>query len=395
VFFTYDNQLNSRILASILFDVAIVVVFVGWSQGWYLGLSIVLLCLYITQFFLHKLTIQLQIFLCIIWAVTLKELVPLTVLVGAFVLSFLIGYKNTFKAHWDITAFWFRNRRFLGAHQIQDSPRYGTKGNNSQSLNAILRSGLTIPAMCPFVVVPLLASPYLFWQTTILATVLFAFLVTFLPQMKAWGHGRSYMYYQPSMVILFLLMSGGVASLDTLQVIGFFGCLPVVFYSSMQYKKWLVENSKAKDIAFAEILEFIKKSELSRIMCVPAAISDEVAYRTGKSVLWGGHGYGFGLMEPYFPVLKVAPRDAVGDWNVGAVVVDSDYWPDHANDFPACVFKATKRIGGYVIYVVNNWQDGSTYPKWAEARYPGIVPDYERSERDACRLVVFNRDINA
>ncbi len=379
VLFSYDNQLNSRILASILFDVAIVVVFVGWSQGWHLGLSVALLFLYVTQFFLHKLTIQLQIFLCIVWAAILGELVPLSLLIATFFLSFLLGYKNTFKAHWDITAFWSRNRRFLSAHQIQDSPLYGKESRDMLALNTILRNGLTIPAMCPFVIIPLLGSPYSFWQTTILAALLFAFLVTFVPQMKAWGHGRSYMYYQPAMVILALLTSGGASSLNTLQGVAFVCCLPIVFYSLVQYKKWLDKKAEIKDTAFEETVDFIRESELNRIMCIPAMISDEVAHRSGKSVLWGGHGYGFKLIEPYFPVLRISPQEAVGNWNAGAVIIDKSYWPDHMDEFPSSVFRAVMQKGSFIVYAVNNWRDGWTYPQSAKDCYPGLVPDKQRS----------------
>ena len=61
--FINDNQLNSRILGSINFDILIMLVYLGHLSGWGPTLYILLLFFTITIFFLHKMTLQLWIFL--------------------------------------------------------------------------------------------------------------------------------------------------------------------------------------------------------------------------------------------------------------------------------------------------------------------------------------------
>jgi hypothetical protein len=39
------------------------------------------------------------------------------------------------------------------------------------------------------------------------------------------------------------------------------------------------------------------------VLCFPQSLYDELAYRTGQPVLFGGHGFGFRRLEPVYPRL--------------------------------------------------------------------------------------------
>ena len=52
---------------------------------------------------------------------------------------------------------------------------------------------------------------------------------------------------------------------------------------------------------------------------------DRVAYETGQSVLYGGHGFGFELLEPVFPRLLIPIRDIVERYRIVYLVTIQGY----------------------------------------------------------------------
>lgn len=374
-YFINDNQLNSRILGSIIFDIVVMLVYLGNMSGWGMMLCTLLLFFTMILLFLHKMTVQLLIFLALTWALWINEYVPFIILIIALLISIILGYKNYFKAHIDITKFWFRNRNLIGAHQINDSPTFSKNISSIYSVKEIAKKILTIVAMCPFFIVLLLSDSYSFWTISIISVLAFAYITTFVPFMKTWGHGRSYMYYLPSLIIMHVLTTDEIQHISTLQVSMFILCFPIIVYSYFEYKNWLTHKIRSKSIVFDEVISFVQASNINRIMCIPIDRSDEIAWKTGRNVLWGGHGYGFKLLMPYFPILKVKPEIAVKDWNIGAVIVDKNYWEDCDRYFPSSLFKIEFEKENYIIYSVTNWQDNYIYPQWAKNAYPGIEPD--------------------
>ena len=51
-------------------------------------------------------------------------------------------------------------------------------------------------------------------------------------------------------------------------------------------------------------------------MCLPQHWHDQVAYRTGHPVAYGGHGYGFALLQEVFPRLLVRINEFAARHNV-------------------------------------------------------------------------------
>ena len=41
--------------------------------------------------------------------------------------------------------------------------------------------------------------------------------------------------------------------------------------------------------------------------------------------MWGGHGYGFKMLEPYFPVMRTSLSEALDRYDVRYLVVDREY----------------------------------------------------------------------
>ncbi|MDJ0741236.1 MAG: hypothetical protein QNJ91_16085, partial [Gammaproteobacteria bacterium] len=323
-----------------------------------------MLPLFILVLFLHKMTLQILFVLCLAWAAMYGWLEPLLILLVAIGIGLAIGYRKYLDAHVDITSFWVRNRALLGAHQVKDSSVFGVGKGRASGWWARVEPAAVIVAMCPFLVLPFVAVVTGYWQNLIMVVVGFSLSTTYVPHLRAWGNGRSYIYYVPSLVVLYLLTNPQDTDQPWLLPL-----LVVAWLSYRKYQAWLNERGKAKDEAFDQALANLRESSLDRVQCIPIANSDEVAWRTGKQVLWGGHGYGFRLLQPYFPVLIDSPAKSASDWNLGAVLVDKRYWPDGAEHFPDRVFELAFENEGYALYEVVGWQPGGRRPQWADDLY--------------------------
>jgi hypothetical protein len=52
-------------------------------------------------------------------------------------------------------------------------------------------------------------------------------------------------------------------------------------------------------------IAYLKQLPHGVVMCLPQHWHDVVAYQTGKTVAFGGHGFGFNLLQPIFPRLMM------------------------------------------------------------------------------------------
>lgn len=377
---TYDNQLNSRIVGAILFDVLIFLIyrFVGQSFDVMLVSGICLLFLSIV--FTHKLTMQLLIFLLIVLALSHGAfLLPVVfVTVVAFAYSCL-GLKKHLVAHAETTRFWNRNRHLLSAHQIKESPIYGQERENSTTVGTVVTKLTMIYGLFPFL--PLFfshtgISP--FWLVIALATVGFALLTTFVPFLICWGNGRSYTYYLPSILLMGLFTSSNEPNIITVCLL--FAMLMVAVAAMVKFYRYLSVKLKEKDEDLDEMLTKISESDIDRVMVVPITISDEISGRTGKAVLWGAHGYGILWVEPYFPVLRTTVEQAVNDWNLGGMLLNKSYWPDFYKQVDQSVFSVVHENGKYIFLKVVGWAPGNRIPVWAREMYPTLRDTFMEDE---------------
>lgn len=83
-------------------------------------------------------------------------------------------------------------------------------------------------------------------------------------------------------------------------------------------------------------------------MCLPQHWHDVTAYRTGKPVAFGGHGYGFDLLQPVFPRLLIPIKEFISAYKIRYLLLLRGY----ANDkFLADLPNASIEIfGDYIIY---------------------------------------------
>ncbi|HIE13945.1 TPA: hypothetical protein EYP70_01595 [Candidatus Bathyarchaeota archaeon] len=81
---------------------------------------------------------------------------------------------------------------------------------------------------------------------------------------------------------------------------------------------------------------------------------DIVAYKTGKKVLWGGHSYGFKMLEPIFPVLKMRLGEVVKKYGINYILLFKEYLPDFENfSEKELSIRKLEEDGEYVLYEVN------------------------------------------
>ena len=63
-------------------------------------------------------------------------------------------------------------------------------------------------------------------------------------------------------------------------------------------------------------------------MCLPQHWHDQIAYRTGHPVAYGGHGYGFTLLQPLFPRLLVGLNEIFTRYDVRYLLTFRGYCND-------------------------------------------------------------------
>lgn len=141
------------------------------------------------------------------------------------------------------------------------------------------------------------------------------------------------------------------------------------------YKFYRGLKNESKNEDFSNALNFFKNSTLDRVMVIPFQLPDEIAYKTSKKVFWGGHGYGFLLLELYFPVFNQKVEKAIEDWNLGAIFLQKDYWPDFFQKVDMSIFNIVFENKQYVILEVKNWKDKDKIPNWAIDKYPDLFGD--------------------
>ena len=136
------------------------------------------------------------------------------------------------------------------------------------------------------------------------------------------------------------------------------------FYKGLQ--------NKNKDEKFDKAIKFLKNSRLDRVMTIPFQLPDEVAYKTSKKVFFGGHGYGFLWLEPYFPVMNEKIEQAISDWDLGAIFLQKDYWKEFFEKVDMTIFNIAFENEKYMVLEVKNWKDEDKIPQWAIEKYPDI-----------------------
>jgi hypothetical protein len=363
---SYNTQLNPRGLGALVLDCAFGLFI--WSEypdsSWLIWGIISLLAggMLLT----HKMTTQLFWFLCLSMGLIMADwrfalLIPVSI--GVAILLSKGFYLRVIQAHWDIVTFWHRNWRWLQVHPVKESPVYGAPGFETptkfyrKGLLGLLSHVRYLVGFGPaawIVVAAAIAAGALSSEASYRFVVLwgilclaFSLLTLFVPFLKCLGSGYFYLYNAAFPIAL----AGAMLLRHYPEWAGIlWSAVAANLLALGMYYRSVTQSERIQhDGNFDQALEFLKTSPKGTVLCLPLQWSDAVAYKTGQSVLTGGHGYGFKLFEPLFPRLMVPIQEVVQKFDVRYLLTKDGYLTDRFHKELCPV--GDNRFGDYHVYI--------------------------------------------
>ena len=346
VLVVYNAQLTPRILGDFFLFIAMSLQLAAVAPGMLVEVQWLCwaasACLLALVIMTHKMTLQLHLILLPFWCWALGAWqVPIVTLAGFVVYTFLVGTrfaKYQFRAHWDIVTFWNRHWRDLGAHQFAHSPLYGdakAKADRSACFHqpgwrGVIKHLRVVVSYAPFALVLPVCSlvsgswppP---WVLVWLGGVyLWALLTLFVAPLKCLGGGHLYVFNAIVPAVIY------VAYLPQTLMVGVWltaGALLTVVSLVMAWR--IIRNrSVATGDDFDDVIRYICALPKANLAVFPLQSAEPVAARTHHAVLWGGHGFGFGNMEGFFPVLTKPLATFFTKHFVDWVLWNGRFWPE-------------------------------------------------------------------
>lgn len=370
----YDNQINSRIFGAILVDI-LILLFWGYFEYQQDLLLVPILLLTTLLLFTHKMSHQLYVFLLIGMSFFYMNVIPIiTYALSTLIGIFFFNYSNYLKAHIEIVKFWHRHRYQLGAHQFYDSGIYGKKDFFSsnklhgRNIKFTVKKIALILGMFPFILFIFFNLELNYFGLIIVTTFIFILLTSFFNFMFCLGAGYYYVYNLVTAIGFYLLLTPieySIRNQILLLMIFVMTILSLLKYSNgLKHQK---DNSEFKDA-----LEFLINSHIDRLLILPFLLADEVSFKTNKKVFWGGHGYGFLWVEPYYPVFNEKIEHAIHDWNLGAILLMKSYFHEFSEKVNMNLFNILYENNQYILLSVKHWTDKEQIPDWAIQKYPEL-----------------------
>lgn len=367
---TYNMQLNPRGLGALFLDalwlcLLALYYFSGPTYLW--GVACVLAGL---VFITHKMTTQVFLFVLLATVAVSGEWRLLGLIPGGMLAALVISggfYRRVLLAHADIIRYWFRNWRWSGSNPILESPIYGEPGFESPSkfyrrgLAAWVRRLQFVIGFNPWMIAVMLVGglavaqgsalsavemAIYFW---LMATFAFGLLTTLVPQLRCFGQGYLYGYNGAFPAA----MAWGLTYLGQGETMAwrFIAALGVVASGFALFKFFQALRSSRTmkvDEQLERALSRLAELPEGTVMCLPQHWHDVAAYRTGKPVAFGGHGYGFDLLQPVFPRLLVPVKDFLAAHQIRYLLLWQNYVNDKfLADLPAASVEA---FGDYRLY---------------------------------------------
>lgn len=371
ILISYNTQLNPRGLGALFLDaIVLLLIWLVWHGGgiWAWGLVAIISGMVLLT---HKMTTQLFWFSSILAGFVFMDW-RFLMLVPASIISALIlsrgFYLNVLKAHWDIVAFWSRNWKWLSAHQILESPIYGTSEFEDLPTK-YFRSGFAglihplkfIFGFNPWGWIIFFAALWVYGPSTNLTdedlwmiqwlgfVLLLILLTTFVPFMRSLGNGYLYNYNAafPASLLVAMIWGGHKHThmVNVLLGVTLLFCLAgIVFYF------WKLKHSKTLkvDSDMEVVIKHLQKSPDGVVFCLPNSWHDLIAYRTNQKVLAGGHGFGFKLLEPIWPRLLMPISEVIEKYQVRYILTTDGYLPENfIQEFPV---NSVTEFGPYRLY---------------------------------------------
>ena len=343
VLVVYNAQLTSRVLGDFfLFSamalqlVAVVIEPAPWLAWLCWIASAGLLGMMVMT---HKMSLQLHVVLMPVWWWSLSAWqVPVATLIGLALFVIVVGpafARYQLCAHWEIVNFWNRHWRNLGAHQFDLSPVYGNPdGDRSACFHApgwrgalkhlrVVVSYAPLNVLLPVCSLLTEAWPPAWVLVWLGAIYVWALATLYVPGLKRWGGGHLYVFnaVAPGAIYLSFLPADPMVF-----VVVAVGVILTVISLAMAWRI-VVSRQTARCKDFEDVIDHLRKLPVARIAVFPLQAAEAVAAGTPHAVLWGGHGYGFGQMEGFFPVLTRPLGEFFHRHRVTWVCWDTGYWP--------------------------------------------------------------------
>ena len=342
---SYNVQLNPRGIAALLLDILLLLVLLriqGAGPAIWVPVAMVSALVLLT----HKMTTQLMWFIALVLALVYQRLefaalVPVSV-VTAMVLSGGFYWK-VLRAHWDIVSFWSRHWRWIGAHPVRESPIYGTgryerpeklhkSGLRGVAWHMFIMVGFNPAAWlaCLLVVERLLpGSNFLNYPTPLLLWLVLpcalAALTSFVPLLKCIGAGYLYVYNTSLFAsVVFAVTITYTKAQELSTAIALTALVANVAGTAIYYRQFVRNPRNRIDSHLGQLIDELDGRPAGLVMCMPTGFSEIVTFRTGRPVLWGGHGFGFEKLEPTFPRLLMPIDEVVRRYGVSYLLTLDD-----------------------------------------------------------------------
>jgi hypothetical protein len=359
----YNVQLNPRSLANLVLSLVLLLLF--WSPSSMGAVTTGIACLLGgTLLLCHKMTSQLMVVVLITLSIALSDLQALIVLVTAPIAAMLFScgfYRKVLRAHFDIVRFWNRNRAYVNAHQFHESNLYRrrdycTRRFHQPGIVGVVRHLKRICGAHPFFISAMLWGWWNLrlldrWQLMCLiyvtATYAWAMATTFVPWLRCLGAGFYYTY-NAAFPAAFL-----VAAIPTswpwllaLLLPGTFALWATAVVLMRLLRSPLALGAEPE---LAQACTALKTLNSRVVMCLPTPLAEPVAYLTRCKVMWGGHGYGFRSLEPFWPVITKPLPELLESYQVDTILADHRYLSENELTRLAPGWKVTQRIGVYLL----------------------------------------------
>lgn len=352
ILISYNIQLNPRGLGALFLDILIVLV-----MYWYLysGPNIFLVPIIILSALIlitHKMTTQIFWFLSLGAFIITFDYRFLLIIPTSVISALIISkgfYWKVLKAHWDIITFWYRNWPWLQAHPIKESPIYGESSYETPTKHH--RKGWKgfaqhlkylfgfIPSVWCYIIlmISLLFSSTLHFNSITKWTIgwasislIFVLATIFIPMLRCLGSGYLYLYnlaFPAS--LLWALGAKDFGNSILFRILLAFALILNVIAILFFYKRLFHNRTQRIDSDFIKIIEYLNSAIPGTVMCLPPQWYDVIAYKTNQPVLYGGHGYGFKMLEPVFPRLLIPLNEIIKRYGVKYLVSVKDYLPEN------------------------------------------------------------------
>ena len=345
------TNLNSRPLGAMLFTVTLLGIVGAFLGGPLAGVNIVIgISAGVVLLFTHKLSSQLLYVLLPLMAVAMLDAQFLVFLFIIIVIALIPGRGfliSIWKHQLDILMFWKRHWVELGAHQIDDSPMYGKRGEDEQAYigGKMFLGGFAgffkqvmYMAMNPAVI--MMAFPIWFWSEMqyidklmfwwAAITYIFAGCTVFIKGMRFLGEGHRYLklasipigyiailplFREWPVNWIYWAMLGVSITIALIELIrmSHFMCNPA---------KTLVPFV---DEQLQKVIDYLKHAETENIMCLPDSLADAIGYYCMKGIIKGTHNYPIKMVEPFFPVHKLPFDYLINGYKSSHVVLSKNY----------------------------------------------------------------------